>query len=165
MSNFVNLADHISVAGAECLNEDPSHPICNLFQPNKDLVLKSDESVDHQLLVRIPFNTTVKLGGIKIYAPDTDEAPQVLKIFQNKFAIGFSDAEADTPEQTITLDKENLNSEEPIPLRFVKFQNVQSIQLFFEDNHGGDVTVLQHIEIFGQTGESMDMANFKPVKG
>jgi len=156
----------ISVGGAECLNEDPTFPVSNLFEQSKDLVLKSDESVDHQLLIRIPFNQPVKLGGIKIYADaDSEDAPQVVKIFQNKTALGFSDAESDEPVQILTLEPKHLNSSEPISLRFVKFQNVSSLQLFFEDNHGGNVTSVQRIELFGQTAENMDMANFKPVKG
>merc|ERR1711915_6789 len=109
------LDNMIQVGGAECLNEDPNFPVSNLFQPNKDLVLKSDESVDHQLLIRIPFSGPVKLGGIKIYADaESDGAPQVVKIFQNKTALGFSDAESDEPVQVLTLEPKHLNSSEPI---------------------------------------------------
>jgi len=159
------LGSHLDVGACECLNEDPRYPVANVFQPNKDLVLKSDESVDHQLLIRVQFRSPVKLGGIKIAAPDGEEAPQCIKIFQNKIHLGFQDAESDEPVQILSLEPKDFGTEDPIPLRFVKFQNVSSLQLFFEDNQGGAVTTVQHIEFFGQTAENMNMADFKPIKG
>eukprot|EP00397_Hematodinium_sp_SG-2012_P035076 GEMP01037691.1.p1 GENE.GEMP01037691.1~~GEMP01037691.1.p1 ORF type:complete len:164 (+),score=31.06 GEMP01037691.1:67-558(+) len=154
----------INTSAAECLNQDNRFPVSNIFQPNEDLVLKSDESVDHQLLVRLTFQSPVKLSGIIIRAPDNDEAPQVVKIFQNKIHLGFQDAESDEPVQILSLEPEMLSGEKPIQLRFVKFQNVSSVQLFFEENQGGAVTTVKDIKFFGQPAENMNMADFKPIK-
>jgi hypothetical protein len=49
----------------ECLNSDNSHPIQNIFKPDRSL-LKSD--VDEQLILAISFNQPVKVHSLKIIA-------------------------------------------------------------------------------------------------
>ena len=51
------------------------------------------------------------------------------------------------------------------PVKFVKFQNVNTVQIFVQENGGSEVTELKNLEIFGTTGESSDLAAWKPVKG
>jgi len=57
------------------------------------------------------------------------------------------------------------NCKDPVPLRFVKFQNITSLQIFVEENGGSDVTQITRLQVVGATGDSMDMKAFKPVKG
>ena len=54
----------------------------------------------------------------------------------------------------------------PIPLRFVKFQNVQNVQFFVKDNQeGGEVTQIDYLGIVGQAISKTNMAEFKRVAG
>lgn len=54
----------------------------------------------------------------------------------------------------------------PIPLKFVKFQNVQNIQLFIIDNQIGDeVTQIDHLAFYGSPICTTNMGEFKRVAG
>lgn len=53
-----------------------------------------------------------------------------------------------------------------VNLRFVKFQNVQNIQLFVKDNQsGGDVTQIDHLAIIGSPISTTNMGDFKRIAG
>ena len=50
-------------------------------------------------------------------------------------------------------------------LKFVKFQNVNSLQIFIAENYGQEeVTELRWLEIFGETGEKSNISDWKPCK-
>ena len=162
MSKFISLADKISTDQVECLNEDAEHPARNIFTSDPARYLQSD--VDPQLLVSVPFQVPVKIGSIKIsFREGIDEKsiPSSVKLFTNRVSLGFGDAEALVPIQTI--GKDALRSGNEIPLRYVLFQNVQSIQLFFEDNGGAETTEIGEVEFFGIEAEKMDMKDFKKI--
>ena len=54
----------------------------------------------------------------------------------------------------------------PIPLRFVKFQNVKNLVIFVKDNQeGGEVTQIDYLAIIGQTIDTTNMSEFKRVAG
>lgn len=53
-----------------------------------------------------------------------------------------------------------------MPLKFVKFQSVQNIQLFIKDNQsGGDVTQIDHLVLYGSPISTTNMGEFKRVAG
>lgn len=55
---------------------------------------------------------------------------------------------------------------EPINLRYVKFQNVQNIQLFIKDNlSGGEVSQIDHLAIIGSPISTTNMGDFKRLAG
>eukprot|EP00928_Gymnodinium_smaydae_P086897 TRINITY_DN71299_c0_g1_i1.p1 TRINITY_DN71299_c0_g1~~TRINITY_DN71299_c0_g1_i1.p1 ORF type:complete len:164 (+),score=54.57 TRINITY_DN71299_c0_g1_i1:81-572(+) len=148
----------------ECLNQDPGHPVANIFQPNGELVLKSE--TDPQLLIKVTFRQPVKLTAISFSGKSEDEtAPRTVKLFLGKDHIGFSEAETEEPTQQFELEAAQVDEPQPVPLRFVKFQNVTSIQIFVEDNFGADLTTVQRIQFLGMEGNKMDMKDFKPIKG
>lgn len=54
----------------------------------------------------------------------------------------------------------------PINLKYVKFQNVQNIQLFIKDNQsGGEVTQIDNLAIIGSPINTTNMGEFKRVAG
>ena len=54
----------------------------------------------------------------------------------------------------------------PITLKFVKFQNVQNLQLFFKDNQAGEeVTQIDYLGIIGTPIGTTNMNEFKRVAG
>lgn len=56
------------------------------------------------------------------------QAPKVMKIFINlPRSMGFDDAERSEATQTLELSEEDYKDDGLIPLRYVKFQNVQSV--------------------------------------
>lgn len=53
-----------------------------------------------------------------------------------------------------------------INLRYVKFQNVQNIQIFIKDNQGGgEVTQLDYIGFIGSPITTTKMEDFKRIAG
>jgi hypothetical protein len=157
-----DITSYIDKRNITCLNQDASHPAENLLQPNEDLFLSSDESVDGQLLIRMEFMQPVKISGLLLRGRNEESRPALVKLFTNRLSIDFSEAEEAEPLQELTLSE---NSKEPVPLRFVKFQNVTSLQIFVEENGGADVTQITRLQIVGSTGDTMDMKAFKAVKG
>jgi len=159
-----SLEEFIEKGQLECLNEDKANPVANVLDVSIETFLSSDENVDHQLLVKVQFRVPVKLQSIKILGSAEDEtAPQSVKLFLDKVNMGFEDAEEEAVQE-LQLSAENVAGE-PVPLRFVKFQNVSSLQLFFQENFGAPTTRVQRLEFFGQPASSMDMKDWKPVKG
>lgn len=65
----------------------------------------------------------------------------------------------------ISVDPKDLAGN-PINLRYVKFQNVQNIQIFIKDNQsGGEVTQLDHIGFIGSPITTTKMEDFKRIAG
>ena len=98
-----------------------------------------------------------------------DTAPSNVRVFMNKPNLAFDEAE-DTPStQDFCLSEVDNNlsgGAQLVPLKFVKFQNVTSLQLFVMENIGGDeMTEIRGLEVFGSTGEKSDISDWKPVKG
>ena len=158
MSGYQSLNDKVAVNQVECLNEDPSNGVGNIFTSTG--CLKSDS--DQQLLLSIPFQSPVRLNGIKFtFGENAENVPALIKMFVNKVSLDFSDAEAIAPTQILT--REDLKSD-IIPLKYVLFQNVFSIQIFVEENGGGEISEICGIEFFGTSCENMNMKEFKPIK-
>lgn len=54
----------------------------------------------------------------------------------------------------------------PVNLKYVKFQNVQNVQLFIKDNQGGgELTQIDHLAILGSPICTTNMSEFKRVAG
>jgi len=160
-----NLDEFIEMDRLDCSNQDTANPVANAFKDDGSF-LGSDKDVDHQLLVRVSFRQPVKISAIRISGNAEDESgPRVVKVFQGKHDIGFAEAEDETPTQSLELEEGDVNEGKAVQVRFVKFQNVQTLQLFFEANFGSEVTKVSRIQILGQPSQAMDMKAWKPVKG
>jgi len=147
----------------ECLNQDKDNPVANAFAAG-DAFLASDKEVDPELLIKVTFRQPVKIGGLKVLGPAEEElAPKAIRIFQGKNDIGFAEATDDESTQDLALDADSVREGTTIPLRFVKFQSVQNIQLFFP-NEGQDQTQVKRIQFFGEPAQKMDMKDWKPCK-
>lgn len=56
------------------------------------------------------------------------QAPKVVKVFINlPRSMGFDDAERSEATQVLDLAEEDYKEDGLVPLRYVKFQNVQSV--------------------------------------
>jgi len=67
-----------------------------------------------------------------------------------------------TSVQDLVLTAGQLNGEDAIPLKFVKFQNVQNIQLFISDNQEEEeVTQIDHLVLLGSPIQTTNMKELK----
>jgi hypothetical protein len=70
------------------------------------------------------------------------------------------------PVQTLELSAKQLTSKEPIPLKYVKFQNVSNVQLFVKDNQtGAETTVIHFLGFIGSPVVTTNMSDFKRISG
>ena len=146
----------------ECLNEADDHPLEHSLTSNGGY-LESD--CDEQLILSISFNQAVKIHSLKLKAPEK-LGPKNMKLFINQpRTIDFDQAESALPVQDLVLDAKDLAGQ-PVNLRYVKFQNVQNIQIFIKDNQGGgDVTQLDYIGFIGSPIATTKMEDFKRIGG
>jgi thiol-disulfide isomerase/thioredoxin len=157
----MDLFPFINVSSSEILNDVDETSFRLMFSsPANNHKLVSD--CDEQLIINFVFNRPVKIHSISLTGPG-DEAPKTVKLFTNvPVTLDFDRAQSSEAVQTIDCSEGPLHQ-----LRFVKFQNVQNLQLFIADNIGGDDrTVVSSIKFYGQPVEQVtDMENFKRVAG
>lgn len=163
VKGHIDLTSEINMSGVECLNESDDHPLQHALS-NQGGYLASD--CDEQLIIALEFRQPVKLHSIRVKAP-ADSGPKTVKLFINQpRTLDFDDAEGMKCVQDLELTAEDCDTGNVVPLRYVKFQNVQNVTIFVKDNQeGGEVTRIDSLKFFGSTVSSTNMADFKRVAG
>lgn len=152
------LSTIVNKSQCECLNEDDTHTLRNFLDGHGPLISDCDE----QLLINIPFTQPVKVHSLTIKGSGS-KAPKTVKIFSNiPTTLGFDRAQATEPVQTVDFGEEQL-----VNLKYVKFQNVQNLQIFVVDNiGGGDVTEITELHIYGTpVSQVTNMQDLRRVAG
>uniref|UniRef100_A0A8C2GFF6 Thioredoxin-like 1 n=1 Tax=Cyprinus carpio TaxID=7962 RepID=A0A8C2GFF6_CYPCA len=119
----------------------------------------------HPLLITIAFNQPVKLFSMKLLAAELAQAPKSVKIFINlPRSMGFDDAERSEATQALDLSEEDYKDDGLIPLRYVKFQNVNSVTVFIKSNQGDEETTkVNYLTFIGTPVQATNMSDFKRV--
>ncbi|PIO67767.1 putative thioredoxin [Teladorsagia circumcincta] len=160
----------------ECLNGDDSTPLSGLLEGTN--VLRSD--CDEQLIISLPFNQPVKVHSIMIKGTD-GKTPKNVRVFSNlPKTLDFDGASSVEAVQVLEFSEKAKSEPELLQLKYVKFQNVNNIQLFVENNLGGgdvryrykrlkligvQVTEIEQLKIFGTPLSGVNMSEFKRVAG
>ncbi|XP_025084263.1 thioredoxin-like protein 1 [Pomacea canaliculata] len=163
VKGHMDLSSFINKSQCECLNESDDHPLAHAFAA-KGGFLESD--CDEQLIINIGFNQAVKIHSMRLEAP-ADKGPKTVKLFINQpHTLDFDQADGMAPVQQIDLTPEDMREGAVIPLKFVKFQNVQSITLFVKDNQAGsENTQIDYLTFLGSPVCTTNMQDFKRVAG
>ncbi|CAI5438939.1 unnamed protein product [Caenorhabditis angaria] len=159
-SDITSLIDKKQI---ECLNGSDDTPLDLFLEGNTNLISDCDE----QLIISLPFNQPVKVHSILIKGVG-NRSPKDVKIFANlPKTMDFDTASAVEPIQLLTFNESATEGEGQIQnLKYVKFQNVQNIQLFVAGNIGdGEITEISRLRIFGTPLSSVNMNEFKRVAG
>ncbi|KAM0788507.1 hypothetical protein ACM66B_001638 [Microbotryomycetes sp. NB124-2] len=161
LEGTTSLNGSIDQSAVQCLNEDASHTIRDLLKGSGDKWLESD--ADEQLLLHIPTQQSIKVRAIrfKTVASRLSQAPKTVKVFVNQGAnpISFEDAESLEPAQEIVLTEEQAKGQEAVQLRFVRFQNVNTLSIFVADNQGEeDTTRIDSLDLIGLANQGTDMS-------
>lgn len=161
----VDLSPFITKSGCECLNESDDHPLAHCLDNSKQTYLESD--CDEQLIITMAFSQPIKLHSIKIRAPE-EYGPKTLKLFLNQpSSVDFDKAESAEPIQQIELKADDLTEDaKPVQLKYVKFQNVNSLTIFVRDNQTGkDTTRINQLLLIGSPVAATNMNEFKRIGG
>ncbi|CAO2594272.1 Thioredoxin-like protein 1, partial [Lemmus lemmus] len=157
---YMDLMPFINKAGCECLNESDEHGFDNCLRKDMSF-LESD--CDEQLLITVAFNQPVKLYSMKFQGPDNGQGPKYVKIFINlPRSMDFEEAERSEPTQALELTEDDIKEDGIVPLRYVKFQNVNSVTLFVQSNQGEEETTrISYFTFIGTPVQATNMNDFK----
>ncbi len=95
--------------------------------------------------------------------------PRTIKLFTNKpHNLGFEEAEDLNATQVIELTDSdwNENGTANISLRFVKFQNINTLILFVVDGDGSNDSEkvrLDRVRLIGEAGEKREMGKLEKI--
>jgi len=82
--------------------------------------------------VHLQFNQPVRIKSISFRTDGehASKAPNGIRLFINKESIGFEDVEDESQAtQVLALAPKDVSSGNPVPLRYVKFQNVHILHV------------------------------------
>nr|GAT58020.1 predicted protein [Mycena chlorophos] len=166
-SDDVSLLEHVDKQQSYALNESSKHTLRSIIDDktrNTTTNFVQSDDGDPELLLNIHFNQTVRVRSI-VFKAAGDGAPKKIRLLANGGgAVGFEDiGDDDSATQTIELSAEDVANGKPTPLRFVRFQSVNSIHIFIVSNQGdADETRLDALDILGVPVETTkDLSGLK----
>jgi len=155
------LLSYLDNSQINCLNEAAEHNLKSILQSK---ALNSSPAhvlsdVDEQLLLSVHFNQSVRVRSMVIKTSSASQAPRDITIFVNRPSIGFEDVDSDGADrnaaQILSLSEAQVTQGQRVPLRYVRFQSVNSIHIFVGSNHGGEEqTRIDGIDFFGTPVET-----------
>ena len=184
---YADVTDQVDPKGLELLNRDneageprvlfdsskPSGLAGKGKNSGKDWV---ESDTDEQLMLYIPFQSTLKVHSLQITSlptenEDDDETPmrpKTLSLYTNRsHVLGFDEAEDIPAVQTVEIKEQDWDSKTGtanVPLRYVKFQNVTSLVVFFVDGDGDSEKLrVDRIRIVGDAGEKRSMGKLEKI--
>lgn len=191
---YPDISDQYDPKGLELLNRASEYGVARtLFDPTKPSALSGkgkaatasadwvESDTDEQLMLFVPFQSTVKVHSLQITSvlPTGDEAeerdederpmrPKTLQLYTNRsHVLGFDEAEDIPAVQTVTIQPEDYDAKTAtakVDLRFVKFQSVTSLVLFFVDGDGDSEKLrVDRVRIFGEAGEKREMGKLEKI--
>lgn len=188
---YADVTDQVDPKGLELLNRDneAGEPRV-LFDTSKPSALSAkgkgksngskdwvESDTDEQLMLYVPFQSTLKVHSLHITSlppaesEDDEEVPmrpRTISLYTNRsHVLGFDEAEDIPAVQTVEIKAEDWDSKTgtaKVDLRFVKFQNVTSLVVFFVDGDGdGEKLRVDRIRIVGDAGEKRMMGKLEKI--
>ena len=189
--NYADVTDTVVIKDLDMANRDSEKGAAKaIFDKSKPSALDTDKGkakepdwvesdTDEQLMLYIPFNSTLKVHSLHITSlppkesedDDDDELPmrpKTIRLYTNRATIlGFEEAEDIDPVQTVTIAPEDWDSKTgtaKVELRFVKFQKVNSMVVFFVDGDGDDEKIrIDRLRIVGEAGQAREMGKLEKI--
>ena len=182
-STYSDVTDQVDVRGLDLLNHDSGFGNGRtLFDTEKPSQLEGsskgekdwvESDTDEQLMLYVPFNSTVKVHSLQLTsmaaAGSSDVMrPKTIKMFQNSsHNLGFDEAEDLEPTQMVELKESDWDSKThtaTVELRFVKFQKCSSLVVFVVNGDGdAEKTRIDRVRVIGEAGEKKSMGKLEKV--
>ncbi|KAJ3258839.1 PITH domain-containing protein 1 [Boothiomyces macroporosus] len=153
----MSLYSQIDLNSTTCLNAENEESFNDIFKPWDDRfdttkVLKSD--ADEQLIMYIPFTSSVKLKSIALLGLNDDSQPRKLKVYINRQDVDFDTVEGIEPTQEFECLQSCPQGAVPQYLtKVTTFTNIRDITIFVPGNFGADHTVISYIGFKGEYTE------------
>ncbi|PWN52384.1 DUF1000-domain-containing protein [Violaceomyces palustris] len=150
----------IDKQGVTCLNEsspDMALAILKPFDQRKDETTYLESDCDDQLILRIPFTSSVKIRSLLFKSGPPDQTPDQLHLYVNldHQPLDFDSAASSTPPPTSKLESVPVTREVvEFPLRASKFSDVRNLTIFVPSSLGGETS---RIYFLGFKGESSNV--------
>ncbi|KAM0437705.1 hypothetical protein ACHAPT_002070 [Fusarium lateritium] len=180
---YIDITDQIEVRDLEVLNADEeSGGVRVLFEGSKPSGLSNGKGTakdfvqsgaDDQLLLFIPFQSTVKLHTLQLTSlpPKDDEdapmRPGIIHLYINRpHNLDFSEADDTEPTQIIDIPAEDWNADGTVNvgLRFVKFTKTSTLIIYVQQGEGDGETVrLDRVKLIGEAGTKREMGKLQKV--
>lgn len=182
---YGDITDQVDVLGLDFLNLDgEAGDKRSVFDGSKPSALDGkgkgaakkdwiESDTDEQLMLYIPFQSTLKLHSLHITSiPGSDNEdvmrPKTLHLYSNRsHNLGFDEAEDTPATQTVEIKESDWDSKThtaKVELRFVKFQNISSVTVFVADGDGdAEKTRIDRIRLFGESGEKRVMGKLEKI--
>ncbi len=153
LNNFIDLQ---KVQVWNC--KQSAHEAAAIVDPNTrgdgggDFFVESD--ADQELLMHIPLTEFVRLRGVCIRGPvSCSSSPAHVKLYANcRDVSGFDSIRRARSDQELLLAA-NISSDDEIIYRLdgLRFSNVSTLVLFFDENFGAETTQVMRIELIGMS--------------
>ncbi|KAL9655222.1 hypothetical protein ABK040_008997 [Willaertia magna] len=145
------LYPYIDKLHVRCLNEHTSGACKTIIKPYSERLTKDtylESAVDSELLLVIPFTVSTNVKSFNIIGGDSYSCPDKVKIFKNNELLDLDTAMQKKADQDVNLSYDP-NGTYDFLLKPSKFNNVQSLTLFFPSNFGAENTRIQYIAFKG----------------
>jgi len=143
-----NLFSQIDRDNVVALNASgPGSAIIKPWHERLDEEKSIESDADDQMIIRIPFTSSVKLRSLLLKTGPTDQTPLKVVLFSNEDSLDFQDIADKTSTQEFAVAQGREVGE--YALRTAKFSNVSSISLFFPGSQGADTTQIYYIGFLG----------------
>lgn len=191
---YSDVTEQVDMKGLELLNRDnEAGEVRVLFDSSKPSGLETkgkgkdvsggkdwvESDTDEQLMLYIPFKSTLKVHSMHITSlPPTESEeeedeevpmrPKTISLYTNRsHVLGFDEADDIPAVQTVEIkdgDWDAKTGTAKIDLRFVKFQNVTSLVMFFVDGDGdGEKLRVDRVRVVGEAGEKRTMGKLEKI--
>jgi len=189
---YSDITDQVEPKGLELLNRDSAFAQPRtLFDTSKPSALSGgkakegsaaadwvESDTDEQLMLYVAFQSRLKIHSLHVTSlppADGNEGdderpmrPKTIHVYANRSQVlGFDEAEDIPSVQTVTINPEDWDKQTgtaKIELRFVKFQSVNSLVLFFADGDGDSEKLrVDRIRIMGEAGEKREMGKLEKI--
>jgi len=172
LESFVSLSTLIDTTKANSLNNKAGTYLKSILSPSSEGMLFSDDDVDHEMILVLPFREKVKIRGIRLIcrSPPSTSTTDVsgvkdIKLFINQPNYSFDDCSSNLPSQSLSFTPKQIQDGIEVPLKFVKFQSVDSLTVFIQSNQSDSaVSFLNGIDLIGCSTIGLDMNKIQKTK-
>jgi len=110
--------------------------------------------VDDQLIIHIPFTSSLKLRSILLKTGPAEQTPSKVALYATEDSLDFEEAANGQPTQQFEIPQGREVGE--YALKAAKFSNLSSVTLFFPSSQGADTIQIYYVGFLGHWTQRND---------